>query len=195
MNQATPSRLGDFFAILGEPRARYSDRDIQEISCHLQSNGKQAWSQVPRLYTILRTIGQLHIIDALIEQGISDYWFPFDTKSVPTLLSSSMQYHFLESQSLVLTKAVDLEKNSRKQHAHFGREDVFPFEIGERLGSGGYGTVDKVLSHFSHREFARKRFARKKGGNKRDVQSFLTELQVLKRLQHRHCVELVGYRS
>lgn len=189
-----PSRLGDFFSIGEKRRARYSDWDIQEISRHLHENERQAWSQVPRLYTVLRTIGQLQVIDAVLDQGISDIWFPFNASSVPGALSSSMRKEFLEMQHLVLTKAVDLEKSELRPHAHFGKDEIFPFEVRERLGRGGFGTVDKIFSSFSRREFARKRFARGKTpeSKRREVQNFKTELQVLKRIQHHHCVELVG---
>ncbi|CAD6591643.1 MAG: hypothetical protein ASARMPRED_005519 [Alectoria sarmentosa] len=189
-----PSRLGDFFSIGEKRRARYSDWDIQEISRHLQENERQAWSQVPRLYTVLRTIGQLQVIDAVLDQGISDIWFPFNASSVPGALSSSMRKEFLEMQQLVLTKAVDLEKSELRPHAHFGKDEIFPFEVRERLGRGGFGTVDKIFSSFSRREFARKRFARGKTpeSKRREVQNFKTELQVLKRIQHHHCVELIA---
>ena len=96
-------------------------------------------------------------------------------------------------QSLVLTKAVDLEKSELKPHAHFGKDEVFPFEVREKLGRGGFGTVNKIFSAFSNREYARKRFKRGRSSeSKQDVQSFRTELQALKRIQHPHCVELVG---
>ena len=188
ISQPRPTRLGDFFT---EPRTQYSDLDIQDISLLLKDSQKVTWSQVPRLYTILRTIGQLNVLDTIVEQGISDYWFPFDTRSVPTALTASVRNQFLDSQSLVLTKVVDLEKSSLKHHAHFGSNDVVPFEPREKLGSGGFGTVDKVISTFSRREFARKRFPRKKGGSRSEIQNFRTELQVLKKIQHQHCVELV----
>ena len=186
-----PSQLADFFVIGEEPRVQYSDWDIQQISRHLEVSQCQRWSHTPRLYTILRTIGQLPALDTMLEQGYSDYWLPFDTKSVPMILGSSMRNKFLETQSLVLTKAVDLEKSNLKRHVHFVRNDLFPFEIREKLGKGGYGTVDKIFSSFSRREFARKRFLKTKGESKGEVQSFRNELQVLKRIQHHHCIELV----
>ncbi|KAI9682633.1 MAG: hypothetical protein M1822_006931 [Bathelium mastoideum] len=152
-----------------------------------------AWSQVPRLYTILRTIGQLHLLDDLIDQGINDYWFPFSAKSVQSItLSSPAQSQFLDSQKLVLTRAVDLEKNVEKKHIHFSGKETIPFkELGE-LGRGGYGKVDKVFSQFSQRELARKLFKRQRGGNKAAVQSFINELRVLKKIRHHHCVELIA---
>ena len=183
-----PSKLGDYFARGGEHKT-FSDGDIQEISRHLSESGREAWSQAPRLYAVLRTIGQLQILDTVLDEGISDIWFPFAATAIPKALSSTSRATFLKAQPLVLTKAVDLEKT--RKHAHFGKEDVFPFEVRERLGRGAYGTVDKIFSPFSRREFARKKFVRRSGQSKAEVQSFKTELQVLKRIEHHHCVELV----
>ena len=175
-----------------KPRTRYSDADIHDISRCLKKLQEHAWSEAPRLYTVLRTIGQVQILDTILEKGISDFWFPFSAATVPKSLSLSLRAEFLDTQALVLTKAVDLEKNGTKTHAHFGREDTFPFEVREKLGSGGYATVDKLFSPFSRREFARKRFRRGKGESKVEIESFKNELKVLKRIQHHHCIELVS---
>jgi serine/threonine protein kinase len=60
-----------------------------------------------------------------------------------------------------------------------------------KLGSGAHGQVDKVMSTVSHREYARKQFRRQRGTSKDAIKSFLIELQVLKRVHHHHCIELV----
>ena len=188
-----PSKLSDFFILNDESRSPYSDWDVLEISRHLKEAGHKTWSEAPRLYTILRVIGQLQVLDKILDEGTSDIWFPFNASSVPKILSSSLRARFLEIQTLILTKGVDLEKNDSKRHTHFGREDSFPFEVKEKLGKGGSGTVDKIFSPFSRREFARKRFLRGRSHeSKGEIQSFRTELQVLKRIEHHHCVELVS---
>ena len=192
LSQGKPSKLADFFVAADERRTRYSDADIHDISRCLKKLQRHEWSEVPRLYTVLRIIGQVHILDSILEEGISDFWFPFSAASVPKSLSLSLHTEFLDTQALVLTKAVDLEKNGTKIHAHFGLEDTFPFEVRGRLGSGAYATVDKLLSPFSRREFARKRFRRGKGENKVEIDSFKNELKILKRIRHHHCIELVS---
>ena len=189
------SQLGDFFGNGREHGIPYSDRDVQEIVHHLEGQNQKAWSQAPRLYIVLRTIGQLALFDPILERDIRDDWFPFDSKSVPTPLSSVLHSDFLETQRLVLTKAVDLEKNVDKPHLHFGRNEIFPFDVVEHLGKGGSSTVDRVVSHLSHREFARKLFRRPKGGSKGEIKHFRNELKVFKRIHHRHCVELVRSNS
>ncbi|KAI9765554.1 MAG: hypothetical protein M1839_005420 [Geoglossum umbratile] len=188
-------KLGDLFVTQeGTRRANYSDKEIQQVSDLLRILGRQSWSTVPRVYIVLRLTNQLQLLDMFIDQGITDIWFPFTERSLPDTLSPSRRAQFLECQSAVLTKALDLENGDHGKHAHFGRGEPLPFEFKATLGSGGYGTVDKVISLLSHREYARKAF--KRGRNfskaKEDIRSFLTEIQVLRRVQHIHCIELIG---
>jgi Protein kinase domain len=188
-------KLGDFFPGRKDNlQASYSDKEIQQISDLLRTLGRQSWSTVPRIYIILRLINELPLLDVFIDQGITDIWFPFTERTLPDVLSPSTQTQFLERQSIVFTKALDLENEEHRKHVYFGSGEPIPFEAKELLGRGAYGTVDKVVSLLSHREYARKAF--KRGRNfsraKEDIRSFLTEIQVLKRVQHRHCVELVS---
>ena len=186
------SNLGDYFQVTDPPRKSYTDKEIREISTHLENSGYRQWGEAPRLYIVLRHIGHLQALDSILDQGISDLWFPFTASALPMTLAASMQTRFLDSQALVLTKAVDLEKDLAKKHAHFGREDFFPFDVREKLGRGGYAVVDRIFSPFSRRDLARKRFRRGRSqASKSEIQSFKNELQVLKRIQHRHCIELV----
>lgn len=190
--QEDPTSIADYFAAEDAPQKQYSDWDIQEISRHLRAAGQQTWSEAPRLYAVLRSIDQLQFLDDILKQGIGDVFFPFNVSSVPGVLSPSSRAKFLESQSMVLTKAFNMESRKLDVHTHFGTQDVFPFEVRETLGSGSYGTVDKLFSPRTREVYARKRFKRKRGqGSKAEAQSFINELQVLKKIQHQHCVELV----
>ncbi|KAJ4377488.1 hypothetical protein N0V83_000313 [Neocucurbitaria cava] len=92
---------------------------------------------------------------------------------------------------MVLTKAMDLEGLSAKRHTHFAKGEEFPLTIGDVLGHGGYGSVRKVYSPLSGRTYALKTFRRTKQ-NRREVESFMTELQILQRIDHHHCVELIA---
>jgi hypothetical protein len=84
------------------------------------------------------------------------------------------------------------EKNADRKHVHFAQDEPLPFDVIAKLGAGAHAHVDKVVSTVSHREFARKLFWRHRGVDKDAIKSFLVELQVLKRVQHYHCVELVS---
>jgi serine/threonine protein kinase len=104
-----------------------------------------------------------------------------------------MRAQFLEYQSAVLTKALDLEKGEQRGHVHLGKGESIPYEVKGILGSGRFSEVEKVVSLISYREFARKKFRRGRQfeATKKEVKSFLTELRVLKRIHHIHCVEMV----
>jgi len=186
--------LSNFFPEVAsqEPRS-FSDQDLQDIAVLLRNSGRESWSQVPRIYSVLRKIGELSLLDEFIALGITDFFFPFTILSLPDRLSPTIRAKFIETQPLVFTAALELEKGSNRQHAHFGPGQLLPFEVIARLGKGGYGTVDKVISLLSHREYARKSFRRKKtfSKEKEDIKNFKAELKILKRLRHMHCVELV----
>ena len=187
-------KLGDYFHLIEYSRTKFTDVQCQDVARLLCECGKVSWSLVPRIYIILRIIGQLPVLDAFIDQGINDLWLPLMASSLPHALSVGCHQDFIAAQPLVLTKALDLENNT-KGHAHFTRDDPFPFEIKETLGSGGFGIVDRILSPLSGREFARKRFRRGKNMRKNELDSFMNELKILKRLRHIHCIELVSISS
>jgi hypothetical protein len=122
--------------------------------------GRPQWGTVPRIYTILRSIGQLQLLDEFIQLGISDIWFPFTADSLPNKLLPSFRSNFMNTQHLILTSALQLETGEERPHAHCGKDDFIPYDVVARLGTGGYGNVDKVVSLISHREYARKSFRR-----------------------------------
>ena len=125
--------------------------------------GSETWASIPRVYIVLRLIGALHLLDSFLALGMNDLWLPFSQSTLPAMITTPYHERFLEPQSLVLTKALTLENSSLARHAHLGKDDVFPFEEGEKLGEGGYGPVHRVVSKLSGREFARKRFRRGRG--------------------------------
>jgi hypothetical protein len=168
---ATPSfnttelKLGDYFKDAKDPPDCFTDMQCGDIARLLVQSGKLSWSSAPRIYIVLRLIGQLQHFDDFLDHGINDLWLPFSPASLP--ISLGLEYHeeFLKRQTLVLTKAINLENGSRG-HAHFTRNDPFPFEVKETLGEGGFGYVDKIVSPLSGRVFARKRFRRPRGQKK-----------------------------
>lgn len=185
------SHLGEYFKQGAETRSRFTDYDISKISALLRNSGRQTWSDVPRFYIVLRRIGKLQILDSLIDEGVTDYWFPFDQRSVPQALQGIARTEFIAAQDSILTATVDLEKDPLKKHQHFKSHDCLPFEVRDTLGKGAGSKVDRVFSPFSSREYARKLFKRSRGPGKNEVRAFKNELGILKRIQHHHCVELV----
>jgi hypothetical protein len=86
-------KLSDFFpsrsASATAVGSKYNDADLQRIASLLQLSEREAWSLVPRIYTVLRHIGQLQLIGDFINEGCSDIWFPFTHGTLPSHLSPS----------------------------------------------------------------------------------------------------------
>ena len=186
--------LINFFPTGSHSRGPYSDSEISRISSLLKHLNPQ-WAKVPRIYIVLRTIDCLNHLDDFINLGFSDHWFPVTERSLPHSLRPSQRTAFVNTQNLVLTKSMDLERGEGGQHCYFQRNDHLPFETKCVLGSGGFGQVDKVLSLISFREYARKRVPRNSVFGARgteNVKSFVAEIEILKRLKHGHIVEFVG---
>ncbi|KAK6359606.1 hypothetical protein TWF696_000754 [Orbilia brochopaga] len=182
------------------PRACLLELEIQQIANLLEPINSR-WARVPRLYTLLRLIDQLPLLDSVfLSQGLSDFWLPFSLSSLPDGIPLAVRSAFVRAQPLVLTKAVDLEKGERGRHRHFGPDEPLPFKSKGPLGAGGFGAVDRVVSTISGREYARKRLPRGVVGKgsgagpkvKEHMKAFRAELEVLKRMRHRHVVEYVG---
>jgi heat shock protein 1/8 len=188
---ASESGINVLFVNTAKTGRIYTDSDFLNISTYLGNTGHSSWSTVPRLYAVLRLLNQLDMLDTFIEQDITDIWFPFTQASLPSTLSPTVRASFLDQQQVVLSKSLLFEKSSERKHTHFAQNEPNPFQVVAKLGSGAHGQVDKVMSTVSHREYARKQFRRQKGTNKDAIKSFLIELQVLKRVQHHHCIELV----
>jgi hypothetical protein len=194
---ATPhtaeSGISDLFSRPIGKHAVYTDSEFTQLSTYLENTGQSSWSTVPRLYTVLRLLNQLDTLETFIEQGITDIWFPFTQTSLPSTLSPTIKASFIEHQRVVLSKSLLFETSSQRKHAHFASGEPLPFQVVAKLGFGAHGQVDKVMSTISHREYARKQFRRQRGTTKDAIKSFLVELQVLKRVQHHHCIELVRF--
>lgn len=196
---AASQRLGDFFPEGSQRQTAYTDSEIQHVSRLLGQVNLQ-WSKVPRTYIVLRSISCLELLDAFIDLGVSDVWFPFTKQTLPRCVLSSERSRFVRAQNLVMTKSVDLEKGEKGQHCFFWANEPFPLEMKGFLGSGGFGQVDRVLSTVSYREYALKRvsrsdvFRREHDSQRKAeyVRQFAAEMKVLKRVRHRHVVEFVG---
>lgn len=174
-----------------------TETDIRDIAQVLLRTSDVSWSQIPRIYSVLRIIGKLEAINSFLDEDITDVWFPFSQKSLPaSFRTQSARLDFLDAQQLVFnTKALDLERGHTK-HGHFPDAAEIPLKkIGE-LGKGGYGFVDRVVSTISHREYARKLIPRGRTfkKDKQVLRAFERELSNLKSLskQHIHIIELVG---
>ena len=119
-HRSAEQSLSKFFSSINvDTRKKYKDIELQEISGLLKDIGYESWSKVPRLYTLLRLIGQLQLLDSFIDRGITDRWFPFTKKYLPAMLTSSMLSDFEKTQSLVLTDLSELETDAGRDYAGF----------------------------------------------------------------------------
>lgn len=187
-------RLAEFFTRAETPnRRQYTDTEIHQIQ-NLLGYKSRSWGRVPRMYIVLRLAGHLDLLDSLIGLGFTDHWFPVTAQIFPDTLSPTAIANILNAQPLVLTKSSALEKGKDGQHACFGPGEDLPFERKAFLGRGGSGFVEKVLSRISHKEYALKRIHRQTyfKGAANSMEQCVRELEVLKRLEHRHIVDFVG---
>lgn len=77
-----------------------------------------------------------------------------------------------------------------------GTTDAVPFESKVVIGGGrGLVTDDTVYNNSSNRGYARKRFRRCRRESSEAIYHFTKEIQVLKKIKHHHCVELVSSSS
>ena len=199
ISAAMDGRLASFFSFLNGQKSIqelpvFKDSDIQKISMML-SHLDTGWARVPRIYIVLRSIGHLELLDTFINLGFTDYWFPFTERRLPPSISPTVKAKFVQAQSLVLTKSVDLEKGKDGEHVHFAKGERLPFESKGVLGTGGFGQVYRILSSISHKEYAlkllhRKRFFGKDAAS--DMDPFINEIKTLKRARHRHIVKFMG---
>jgi molecular chaperone DnaK (HSP70) len=65
---ATPG-MHELFSKPEGDYTKYTDADFIHMSTYLQNTGRSSWGTVPRLYTVLRLISQLDMLDTFIEQG------------------------------------------------------------------------------------------------------------------------------
>ncbi|OCL04836.1 kinase-like protein, partial [Glonium stellatum] len=171
----------------------FSETDLRSISDILRCTGKEQWSRIPRIYSVLRLIDKLPAIELFLAQGITDVWFPFNHSTIPGSLNPSATHEFLQAQRLVLSRALDLEQETGR-HGHFSSHADVPFDKVEELGKGGYGYVDKVVSTVSYTVYARKLIHRGRTfkKDKQVSKDFERELGNLKKLKHIHIVKLIG---
>jgi serine/threonine protein kinase len=176
-------------------RNPFEDSIFLRITRLLELSGKPAWSLRPRTYAVLRMINRVDIMDSFVTGGLYDISFPYSEKTLPDVLRSpAARSKFLELQPLVLaTQAADVE-SGKGRHRHFAQDGDIHFKRIKQLGKGGFGEVDHVFGRLSFDEFARKRIPRGKTfqKDKMAILDFVRELEILKRLSHRHLVKYIG---
>ncbi len=192
------SRMATLFRPLlpgANNRSLFTHVEIEHIGQLLQGLGKHEWSRRPRTYAILRMINRLDSMKFFTVEGLYDISLPYSDITLPQGLDGVVaRSKFLELQCLVLDSDGANLENGKGMHAHFDHAGVPTLECIKVLGSGGFGKVDHVRSRLSLNEFARKQIPRGRTfkKDKAAVADFERELNVLKRLSHRHLVKFLG---
>jgi hypothetical protein len=180
---------------------RYTEQEIQEISGDLVKNGRQSWSENPRLYIILRDIGQIkgatqpQLLDNLIRRGLNDFWIPITSESIlQDIFKPQVRLRFLQVQDCVCLQPTSLRLGPLNSHGNFAKKEDVPFQRCRSIGRGRVGHVDEVLSLKDREVYARKSIRKLSYFEdvRRNIERFRCELQVLRRIKHRHCVQIVS---
>jgi hypothetical protein len=182
----------------------YSEQDISDVITDLRNAGLHIWSENPRLYLVFRDIdhirepGEPQLLDDFIERGINDIWIPItSTYLLQQILPPGLHDIFLLAQRRVCSQSTNIQKQSRNAHRNFATKNEAPFEQRRSIGDGSLGHVDEVRSLQDGRLYARK-IIRKSSDFKtarKEIQRFHCELETLRRISHRHCVQIVRARS
>src|SRR5579862_4862792 len=101
-------KLAQLFLRHDQHHTGYSDSEIQEVSCLLQDVKYEHWSR-PRIYIVLRTIGELEAMKYFIGRGVTDLWIPFAAEDLPHELRPTVRKRFQDTQNIVLTGGSNLE--------------------------------------------------------------------------------------
>ncbi|KAG4442866.1 hypothetical protein IFR05_001662 [Cadophora sp. M221] len=107
---------------------------------------------MPRIYVLLRLIGQVEIANVFIDEEITDLGFPFTQRTLPhAFTDQTARHNFLKTQPLVCSTLLELAWGI--EHHHFARESNIPLSILSDLGSGGYGSVDRFVGSYTDPKF------------------------------------------
>ncbi|CAN9341467.1 unnamed protein product [Alternaria alternata] len=180
------NQLDKFFANSSRRQERYTEPEIQKVSLLLQRLNP-SWSTLPRIYVILRAIDCLGSLDTFIDLGISDYWFPFTERDVPSCIPPRKRLQYVAAQDLVRTDPINFECGL---HSFFRNGDLTPLEIRGRINPGGTRWVCRVLSSRSGKEYAMKRADRFFRDS--SWKELIDQISIMKDLRHRHVVKTVG---
>ncbi|KAH0541703.1 hypothetical protein FGG08_003866 [Glutinoglossum americanum] len=168
------------------PWRHKTDSDIESIARILRSSDLKQWAKEARLYSILRMIDRLDLMDDLLHRGFRDLWLPLPSLRIPSALRSE----FAKAQKYVLTR--DFSGTARwpyRRHLSFSQEQDVPLGHRHRREIGNY-EVDLVYESSGNQSLATKCWRR--GPKLEDdlvMKMIQQEIRITKRLCHRHCVD------
>lgn len=171
------------------PLGAFTNSQIKEIDILLNLCNKIAHGN-PRTYIVLRMMGRLDLLDQFLGMGFNDYFLPMHKDALSNFLPSPSAEQFFDRQRHILSDPGEL---STKSHRHFAHDKDAPFAQTGGLREGKIATVHFVESTRTKMLYARKTrdrtFVHRHESNMED---FLEELKVLRRLCHKHLIQFVG---
>src|SRR5271156_5350387 len=180
------------------PRSKYIDDDFERITLLLgQCPALQRYSNVPRLYTLLRRINCLGDLDYLLDQGFSDRSLPFLQTQLPSKFAEDWKTRFVKVQELVCDDSDVIQMISMSKHKRFSQTPTCIRSEGI-IATTARGQVDIVSTILeANKSYARKQFSRRilALDDIDTMHSFENEVENMKCVVHRHCVELVSLQS
>jgi serine/threonine protein kinase len=186
------ARISTFFDS-PQPRSSFSDAEIEEIKqLLLRCDHYNKASNTPRTFIVLRYIDQLGVLFQLLADGFEDSWFPIGKRSLPSFLDPRIKAAIVESQHIIFTKSIDLEKGI---HCYLDSTEELPFNRINYIGSGAYGQVSRIESKVTCKPYALKTIRRRAayGLKSRQVmRQFISEMKIMKSLRHHHIVRYIG---
>ncbi|UPX10305.1 uncharacterized protein EKO05_0000972 [Ascochyta rabiei] len=167
---------------------------VQKVLCLHESYG--SWAQSPRLYTLLHMLQcDQTVLDQLQRANITDFWLPIDE---PTLVRFGVKIkiadflrvqQFVLSDPIYMSNVVLLETSQVHRHLQSGEEHLLDME---HINDGASARVFRVKHKVSGKIFACKRAPRGIIRFQQDrLRLFVQELDILRRLNHRHIIRLV----
>ncbi|KAJ4985342.1 dual specificity mitogen-activated protein kinase kinase 1 [Stagonosporopsis vannaccii] len=133
------------------------------------------WCSNPRLYYISQKIDRVHLLSGLLDAGVNDLWLPLHKR--------------LDS---ILDEAIPIDLQGR----HFTLDNMDQLDLSrvKYLGAGGFGEVHHVLNRRNGQAYACKTMSRpvRYDTHADLMRNFKREVMGMRRVRHRHCVDLVG---
>ncbi|KAJ4362297.1 hypothetical protein N0V83_010390 [Neocucurbitaria cava] len=152
---------------------------------------------------ILSEVGLADAKPLFDSHGVSDFWLPLPKHILRHLFTSSQDEKLffnaqLENLKTTLTAWDDLISRPSKEHVHTAFEDGEDTLLERRiLGEGGVGTVEEIsilTDSGSSLTCVRKKITRPRQlkAHKQVMAAFVREINVMRQVDHHHCVRLLG---
>ena len=203
-SDASPeSLLGRYFpdTVSQVPGVRFTEKDIREIAALLELCARDAWSHIPRIYTVLRMIGQLDAIEKFMEEEITDIWFPFAQVDLQRVFAGEpAQLRFLGVQELVYNNnqvsGMLGVMGAKGEHCHLSDESESHLKPVRVLDDVWTVVFENLPSMRTQSEYMRASVPRGKkyGSRKHGMNMFAREIYILEVVtsDHPHFVDFVG---